>query len=371
MKTALITGADGFMGKNLRVGIGRIPGARVIPFVRSDSEARLAESLAQADVVYHLAGVNRPKDVTEFVDVNAGLTRILARASAALDRKPLIVFASSIQAELDNPYGSSKKQAEEILAEYAGKHGGRVAVYRLPNVFGKWCRPNYNSVVATFCYNIIHGLDIHVSDPKREIELVYIDDVVAEFAGHLDGLDAFQGVRFLDVPRAFRVTLGNLADRLRELNGMRESLVVPNLEDDFMKCLHATFLSYLDRDSFASPLDVKTDNRGQLAELIKSRQFGQVFVSSTRPGVVRGNHYHDSKVEKFCVLKGEAVIRFRHVLNGEVLSYPVSGDSFQVVDIPPGYTHSIENTGGDEMIVLFWANQVFDPDKPDTYSLDV
>jgi UDP-2-acetamido-2,6-beta-L-arabino-hexul-4-ose reductase len=280
-------------------------------------------------------------------------------------------LSSSIQATFDNPYGISKRKAEEILTQYAKKYGECVHIYRLPNVFGKWCKPNYNSVVATFCYNISHGLDISISDKNKKLELVYIDDVVNEFVKFFALPGYCEDSVYCEIGQKYEIILGNLAESIYQLRDIRSSLVVPDMADDLTRCLHATYLSYLEKDRFSCHLDVKTDQRGCLAELIKSRHFGQIFVSKTHEGVVRGNHYHDSKIEKFCVIQGEAVIKFRHVLNGEVLSYTVSGQNIEVVDIPSGYTHSIENVGEGEMIVIFWANQIFDPGNPDTYHCEV
>ena len=238
-------------------------------------------------------------------------------------------------------------------------------------MFGKWCRPNYNSVVATFCYNISHGLDISVSDVNKEIELVYIDDIVHEFLSVLNQESTDRDKYYYNIKRSFRITLGELAEKIYELKAMRNTLVVPDLSNDFLKCLHPTYLSYLEKNDFSYKLEMKTDQRGCLAELIKSNHFGQIFVSRTHKGIIRGNHYHNTKIEKFCVLQGEAVIKFRHIFEEEVLSYHVSGETPEIVDIPPGYTHSIENLGDGEMIVLFWANQVFDSEKPDTYFCEV
>jgi UDP-2-acetamido-2,6-beta-L-arabino-hexul-4-ose reductase len=266
---------------------------------------------------------------------------------------------------LDNPYGRSKKAAEDAVLKFNNKTGALVCVYRLPGVFGKWSRPNYNTVVATFCHNIARGLDITVNDPNREMELVYIDDVVAAFLRHLDCAPD-PPRQCYNVDRTFRVTLGELADRIRRLHAIRETLTVPDLGDDLMKCLHATYLSFLPEDTFSYSVKLNTDDRGWLFELIKSEHFGQIFVSKTLPGITRGNHYHDTKVEKFCVIQGQGVIRFRQINSDQVLEYPVDDRAIQVVDIPPGYTHSIENTGKGEMICLFWANQIFAPERSDT-----
>jgi UDP-2-acetamido-2,6-beta-L-arabino-hexul-4-ose reductase len=371
VKKVLVTGSDGFIGKNLIEGLRKFEDVEISTFDIEDNRSSLAVYLKKADIVFHLAGVNRPEKVEEFEIGNTDLMRNIVDMLEKSNRNIPVVLSSSIQATLDNPYGISKKRAEDILIEYSLKNDAKVYIYRFPNVFGKWCRPNYNSVVATFCYNISHGLNISISDVNNEIELVYIDDVVDGFLGILSGENAHREKYYYKIERTFRITLGSLAEKIYQLRDMRKSLVVPDLSDDFMKCLHATYLSYLDKDDFSCKLDIKTDQRGSLAELIKSNHFGQIFVSTTHKGVIRGNHYHNTKVEKFCVLKGEAVIKFRHILEDEVLSYHVSGDEIEIVDIPPGYTHSIENLGNDEMIVLFWANKIFDPDKPDTYYSEV
>jgi len=367
MKKVLVTGANGFIGKNLTEGLRRKEDVEIKTFVRADSINSLVAHLKEADIVFHLAGVNRPEKIEEFEVVNVGLTRTIVDIAEGLKRSIPLVFLSSIQATLDNPYGNSQKKAEDILIEYSRKNNAKVYIYRLSNVFGKWCRPNYNSVVATFCYNISHGLDINISDVNKEIGFVYIDDVVNEFLGILTQENADKDEYYYKIKRISRLTLGDIAKKIYQLRDIRKTLVVPDLSDEFMKCLYATYLSYLDKGDFSYALESKADQRGTLSELIKSENFGQIFVSTSHKGVIRGNHYHNTKVEKFCVLKGKAVIRFRHIFGDEVLSYHVSGENIEVVDIPPGYTHSIENLGDDEMIVLFWANQIFEPEKADTY----
>lgn len=366
MHNVLVTGAAGFIGRNLVTALQRRYDVAITAISRADSWDALASALLQADVVYHLAGVNRPQAEEEFALGNADFTRQIVEHLERHHRRPTIVIPSSIQAALDNPYGRSKKAAEEVLCDYAGRSGAAIAIYRLPNVFGKWSRPNYNTVVATFCHNIARNLDIVISDPNRELELVYIDDVVAAFLRHLDEPPDPARQRY-SVTRIFRVSLGELAARIRRLHAIRASLVVPDLADDLTRCLHATYLSFLPEGEFAYPVRLNSDDRGWLFELIKSEHFGQVFISKTLPGVTRGDHYHDTKLEKFCVVQGEAVIRFRHVHSDAIIEYPVSGSDIRVVDIPPGYTHSIENTGKEEMICLFWANRIFAPDAPDTY----
>jgi UDP-2-acetamido-2,6-beta-L-arabino-hexul-4-ose reductase len=366
IKNILVTGAAGFMGKNLLTALKRRDDVTVTAFTNSDEKSVLESALLHADIVYHLAGVNRPQTDDQFASGNAGLTKEIVRFLELHQKAPRIILPSSIQAELDNPYGRSKKDAEDALLHYQRKTGASIAIYRLPNVFGKWSRPNYNTVVATFCSNIARDIEIVISDPNRELELVYIDDVVAEFLRHLEEKGTLDQQRHT-VSRTFRVTLGGLAERIRQLHAIRASLIIPDLADDLMKCLHATYLSFLPEDAFAYPVKLNTDNRGWLFELIKSLNFGQIFVSKTLPGVTRGDHYHDTKLEKFCVIQGTAIIRFRHIHSNEILEFPVSGSAIKVVDIPPGYTHSIENIGQSEMICLFWANQIFSPERPDTY----
>jgi UDP-2-acetamido-2,6-beta-L-arabino-hexul-4-ose reductase len=288
-----------------------------------------------------------------------------------MGRNPLIVLSSSIQAALDNLYGLSKRKAEEIVLNFSNNRRTSTFAFRLAGVFGKWCRPNYNSVVATFCHNIARSLPIAISDPAREIDLVYIDDVVDAFIGIMeDHMPASDG-KYCLVEPTYRISLGELAETIRGFRESRISLSVPDVNDPFVRALYATYISYLPRDSFAYTLTQRADPRGELAELLKSPNIGQIFVSRTRPGITRGHHYHDTKVEKFVVLEGDAVIRFRHILGEDVIEYPVSGREFRVVDIPPGYTHSIENIGRDDLIVLFWATEIFDPDIPDTYGMTV
>ena len=365
MKTVLVTGSAGFIGKNLVAALKSREDVRLLLFDVNTEPDVLESGLAGADFIYHLAGVNRPKDESEFMTGNAGMTeRMLARL-VELGRTPTFVLSSSTQAELDNAYGRSKKAAEDAVLTFNNRTGAPVCVYRFPGIFGKWSRPNYNTVVATFCNNIARGLEITVNDPHREIELVYIDDVVAAFLRHLDDAPGPARQRY-SVGRIFRVTLGELADRIRRLYAVRETLTVPDLGDDLMKCLYATYQSFLPEDGFSYPVRLNTDNRGWLFELIKSEHFGQIFVSKTLPGITRGNHYHDTKVEKFCVIQGQGVIRFRRIDSDRILEYPVDDRAIQVVDVPPGYTHSIENTGEGEMICLFWANQIFAPGRPDT-----
>ena len=373
MKTVLVTGSEGFIGKNLIVRLQELDNVVIKSFDKGDNIDILKKLLWESDFIFHLAGVNRPKNVEEFEKVNVGLTKTLIKLLGEMNKKIPIVITSSIQAELDNPYGKSKKRAEDELIKYCNKNSVPIYIYRLPNVFGKWSRPNYNSVIATFCYNISHNLDIAISDPKKELELVYIDDVIDEFIYLLDKEERNLGKYFYNIKRTFRVTLGELADKLYKIKDIRKTLIVPDLSDIFTKFLHATYLSYLDKDNLSYEMDSKEDSRGNFTELIKSKSFGQVSVSKSCKVVIRGNHYHNTKNEKFCVIKGKGVIKLRNILDNKIISYYVSDKKMKVIDIPPGYAHSIKNlTGGDgEMILLIWANEIFDRKNPDTYYCEV
>lgn len=371
MKQVLVTGASGFIGRNMIDWLKKIEDVNILTYGSRDNRAVLESHLRKADYIFHLAGVNRPNRLEEFSEVNVNLTEQIILTLVRLGRSPMIAFASSIQAELDNPYGLSKKAAEELLMRYAEDTGGNVYIFRLPNVFGKWCRPNYNSVVATFCHNIANNQTIVIHDPSSPIRLVYVDDVVKSFLALIKERGKLGSVQFGEIDRTFSTTVGDLAEKLHQIRDIRQTLVLPDLSDPIMKYLQATYLSYLNVQDFAYKPEIKQDQRGMLAELLKSNQFGQIFVSKSHRKVVRGNHYHHSKIEKFCVISGRAIIRFRNLHGGEVLSYEVTGDRIEIVDIPPGYTHSIENVSDDELIVLFWANEIFDPAAPDTYYLEV
>jgi UDP-2-acetamido-2,6-beta-L-arabino-hexul-4-ose reductase len=361
----LVTGAKGFIGKNLVVALRRLDRVEVVEYDVDSPQNSLEQHLAVTDVVYHLAGVNRPEREEEFDEVNAELTRKICNSLRNLRLSPIFILSSSSQATADNPYGLSKRKAEKAVLEFGRETGSSVFVYRLPGVFGKWCRPNYNSVVATFCHYIARDLPISISDPKKDIDLVYIDDVVQSFIGILGGHAPICANRYCTVEPIWKINLGQMADILRSFHKSRETNILPDMNDRFLRCLYATYISYLPKDDYGYRLSQMIDDRGELAEILKHPHIGQFFVSRTRPGITRGNHYHDTKVEKFIVIKGDAIIRFRHILENEIIEYPVSGHEFRVVDIPPGYTHSIENVGETDLFVLFWANEVFDPQQPD------
>ena len=366
----LITGAGGFVGKNLVATLHTAGYTDLMLFEKDDTPETLAEYCRRAAFVVHLAGINRPTDPSEFYTGNAGLTdTLLADLEAAGNTAPVLV-TSSTQAELDNDYGKSKRQAEEAIFAHRRRTGALVYVFRMPGVFGKWCRPNYNSVVATFCHNVAHGLPIQVRDPAFSLPLVYIDDVVACILAAFDGdvmMDR-SATPICHMHPIHEVTLGRLAELIQGFAAGRTSLAVPDLAPgSFEKKLYSTYLSYLPADQFSYPLEMHTDNRGSFTEFLRSPERGQVSINISHPGIVKGNHWHHTKNEKFLVVKGEGVIRFRNIFSKEVIEYHVSGDKLEVVDIPCGYTHNIENVGTEDMVTVMWANEAFDPDHPDTF----
>ena len=370
----LITGAGGFVGRNLVATLHAMGCRDLMLFEKDDTVETLADYCRRAAFVVHLAGINRPKDPSEFYSGNAGLTDTMLHLLEESGNRAPVLVTSSIQAALDNDYGKSKKQAEDAIFAHGKNTGAPVYVFRMEGVFGKWCRPNYNSVVATFCHNIARDLPIEVRDPAYELPLVYIDDVIACI---LDALQQGKAQRdeegYCRIHPVHRVTLGRLAELIRSLAEARKgSLAVPYLaEGSFEKKLYSTYLSYLPTDQFAYDLNMHCDDRGSFTEVLRTPERGQVSVNISKPGIVKGNHWHHTKNEKFLVVRGEGIIRFRRPDSQEIIEYRVSGSKLQVVDIPCGYTHNIENVGSEEMVTLMWANECFDPDHPDTFYLPV
>ena len=370
----LITGAGGFIGKNLVANLRAAGFTDLMLFEKDDTPETLAQYAARAGFVFHLAGINRPKDPSEFYAGNSGLTDVLLDLLAKAEKPAPVLVTSSTQAALDNDYGKSKAMAEAAMYAYGEKTGAPVYVFRLPGVFGKWCRPNYNSVVATFCHNAAHGLPLEVRDPAYSLPLVYIDDVVRAFIAAMDGNVVTDG----ECPAHCRVepehltTLGHLAQVIGGFAENRKTLEAPYLAAGSLeKKLYSTWLSYLPTDSFSYPLNMHCDARGSFTEFLRTPERGQVSVNISKPGIVKGNHWHNSKNEKFLVVKGEGIIRFRQIFSDQVIEYRVSGEKLQVVDIPCGYTHNIENLGEGDMVTLMWANEAFDPENPDTIYLEV
>lgn len=368
----LITGARGFMGKNLRSALtGRCGDAhRLMLLDMPHTEEELLAAAAEADFVFHLAGVNRPTDPADFQKGNADFTRQLLTLLKERGKRPPVLLSSSIQAALENPYGQSKLSAEQAVADYGRETGAAVYLYRLPNVFGKWSRPNYNSAVATFCHNVARGLPITVNDPSVTLRLVYIDDVVEEFLRAMEGQPHREG-EWCTVQPVHEVNLGHMAELIQSFPGLRDSLTAPDQSDPLVKKLYATYLSFLPPEDFSRPTVTHADQRGSFTELLHMGSRGQVSLNVSKPHITKGDHWHQTKHEKFIVLQGEGVIRFRKVGDSTVIAYKVSGENLTVVDIPTGYTHSIENTGDTDMLTLMWANEVFDPAHPDTLRLPV
>lgn len=366
----LITGANGFIGKNLASELRNRKYNDIFEYDRDTNKELLDSYCKEADFVFHLAGVNRPKEQSEFMEGNFGFTSDLLSTLKKYNNSCPVMISSSTQAELENSYGESKKAGENLLFDYSKERGAKVLVYRFPNVFGKWCRPNYNSAVATFCNNIANGFPIQVNDPTVVMNLVYIDDVVSELINALEGNENKKGL-FCEVSVVHVVTLGEIVELIYSFKKSREDISVPNMSEVFTKNLYSTYLSYLPKDKFSYELKMNVDNRGSFTEFIRTPDRGQVSINISKPGITKGNHWHHTKNEKFLVVSGKGVIRFRKIDSDEITDYFVSGDKMEVVDIPTGYTHSIENLGETDMITVMWVNEAFNPEKPDTYFLEV
>ena len=366
----LITGANGFVGKNLIAELHN-QGFDDLLAYDVDTDQNLLDIYAQeCKFVFHLAGVNRPENPADFMTGNFGFTSQLLEALKKHNNKAPILISSSIQAALDNPYGQSKKAGEDLMFTYSKETGSKVYVYRLPNVFGKWCRPNYNSAVATFCNNIAHNLPIQINDPNVLMNLVYVDDVVSSFIDKLNVESSFDlSNRFEEVSPVHTITLGQIVTLLNQFKDSRSTLQLPDMGDAFEKKLYSTYLSYLPDDQFKYALKMNVDERGSFTEFIKTNERGQISVNISKPNITKGNHWHHTKNEKFLVVSGKGIIRFRKIDSEKIIEYFVSGEKLEVVDIPVGYTHNIENIGDTDMVTIMWVNEVFDKEKPDTYYL--
>ena len=375
----LVTGANGFVGRNLVSQLENIASGKARNYAIAGEElhvlcydvdsdpAALEEYCRRADFVFNLAGVNRPEDPSEFMKGNFGFASVLLDTLKKCGNACPVMISSSTQAALDNPYGESKRAGEELLFEYGRETGAKVLVYRFPNVFGKWCRPNYNSAVATFCHNIAHGLPIRVNDPSVVMHLVYIDDVVDELIGALSG-DEHRTGAFCEVPVVHEITLGGIVDLLYSFRDMQQDLEVPDFGDAFTKKLYSTYLSYLPKERFCYPLKMNVDNRGSFTEIIRTPDRGQFSVNISKPGITKGEHWHHTKNEKFVVVSGHGLVQLRKIGTDEVINFEVSGEKMEVVEMIPGYTHNIINLSDTEDLVTFmWANEAFNPERPDTY----
>lgn len=369
----LVTGAYGFIGKNLTVRLGELEGVSLSSFGRGDDPSLLSELLEKADCVVHLAGENRPAEERAFEEVNTGLTRLLCEGIKQQieknDRYIPLILASSTQAKNDSPYGRSKLEAELALKSLANATNNPCKVFRLPGVFGKWCKPNYNSVVATFCHNLARNLPIQINDPSTKITLVYVDDVISAIINSLSNPTSgySEGV----VEPQYSVTLGELSTQIRSFSDCRSTLLSERVGTGFVRALYATYVSYLPNEKFSYDLTLHGDQRGVFVEMLKTKDSGQFSYFTAHPGITRGGHYHHTKTEKFLVVKGEALFRFRHLLTNELVELRTNGETPKVVDTIPGWTHDITNVGDEEMVVMLWANENFDRQNPDTVASEI
>ncbi|MDC3315651.1 NAD-dependent epimerase/dehydratase family protein [Candidatus Thioglobus sp.] len=359
----LVTGSNGFIGKNLIVRLNELD-VQITTFTRENLTQDLEELIKDADCIVHLAGENRPKDEKDFDVVNAGLTSSICDVVRSSGKNIPIILASSTQAELDNVYGKSKLDAEVAVRALEIDTGCPVHVYRLPGVFGKWCKPHYNSVVATFCHNISHDLSIQVNNPDFELSLVYIDDVVEEFVKIIQGVMGDK--KELSVQPEYKIKLGDLADQIKIFRESRESLITERVGGGLVGKLYSTYLSYISPEQFAYSIPSYGDERGMFAEMLKTKDSGQFSFFTSKPGVTRGGHYHHSKTEKFLVVQGEARFGFRHVALDATHEIVTTSKELKIVETVPGWSHNIINIGTEDMIVMLWANEIFDPDNPDT-----
>ncbi len=364
----LITGSNGFIAKNLIEHLKRDENVKLYLYSKDDSLSILEAYLKEVDFIFHLAGVNRPQNRDEFYEGNSQLTETIVNILIKNNKSTSILLSSSIQSKIDNDYGKSKKEAEKFLLSYSKQTNANIYIYKLPNVFGKWSKPNYNSVISTWCSNVANDLDIQVNDKSVKLHLVYIDDVVKSF---IEKLDLKSNEQYFSIDTIYKKTLGEIEELLYEFKNNRDSLLIQNVASGFERALYATYLSYLSTDNFSYELKGHQDNRGAFYEILKTLDSGQFSFSTTAPGIKRGNHYHHSKNEKFLVVKGEALIEFRHIVTDERVNYKVSDKKMEIVEMIPGYTHNIKNIGDEEMLLFLWANENYDENNPDTYFLEV
>lgn len=359
-----VTGANGFIGQNLRVRLQELGHSSVASVTRETTDSQLRATLAATDFIFHLAGVNRPTEVSEFREVNAHFTRTVCEVLRAAGGRAAMAYVSSAQAVGDSPYGISKREGEKAAEEYGAATNAPVFIFRLSNVFGKWARPNYNSAVATFCHNIARGLPITVNGAATPLTLVYIDDVVAALVRLLEPPLRQPGL--VEIEQTYATTLGEVVSIIEACARSRDTLVVPEVGSGLTRALYATYLSYLRSDEFDYGLTRHSDPRGSFTEVLKTHRSGQFSFFTARPGITRGEHYHHTKTEKFLVVKGRARFDFRHLMTDEAHTIDVEDSEPRIVETVPGWAHCITNVGDSEMVVLLWANEVFDPAKPDT-----
>jgi UDP-2-acetamido-2,6-beta-L-arabino-hexul-4-ose reductase len=365
-KKILVTGANGFIGKNLIIKLRELKNYDIVTFGRDNKVEDLNIIIAKSDIVIHLAGENRPKDPSDFSKVNSLLTKELCNSIEKTGRKIPLIFSSSMQAKEGNLYGTSKREAEKIIESFQKKTGNPCVIYRFPGIFGKWCKPNYNSVVATFCYNIANGNSIKISDPSKVISLVYIDDVIKNILDFLINRKFDSKLTQGEIKPIYSINLTDLANQIHAFSNSRTSLITENVGIGFKRALYSTYLSYLSPENFSYSLPKHEDSRGFFVEMLKTSDSGQFSFFTSRPGITRGSHYHHTKTEKFLVVKGKAKFGFRHVITNETYELFTSSENPQVVETVPGWTHDIKNVGDEEMVAILWANEIFDPNFPDT-----
>ena len=360
----LVTGSCGFVGKNLVQNLKNQKDVIIYEYDKDNNVEDLLKFTQDCDFVFHLAGVNRTTNFTDFINGNYGLTSELIYCLKQNKNKCPVLFTSSIQAELDNEYGKSKRQAEDVLIQFHNDIGNPILIYRLPNLFGKWCKPNYNSVIATWCYNISHDLEIKIDDSLKIIKLAYIDDVIKNFINDIQNYDNSQ--IYYDISITYEQTLNEIAELIFSFKNIKNDMQLPKVNEEFTKKLYSTYLSYLDENDFVYELKMNVDNRGSFTECLKG-QDGQVSINICKPGITKGNHWHNTKVEKFIVIKGSGQFNFRKVGTKDVISIDINDHGLRVLDIPPGYIHNFVNNSQDDLIVLIWCNEIFDKENPDTF----
>jgi UDP-2-acetamido-2,6-beta-L-arabino-hexul-4-ose reductase len=368
----LITGANGFVGKNLKLFLKERNDIEILSFLKEDNTSLLYEHVNKADFIFHLAGVNRSNNLSEFTSGNEVLTQKISDVVKKTNRKISIVYTSSIQAKLDTPYGVSKRNAENILLNLYQDFKIPVHIFRLPNIFGKWSKPNYNSVVSTFCYNIVRDIPIHINEPNDLVSLVYIDDVIRHFIEIMDEKEKnLNNKDFKFIKPTYEITVGNLAKQIYAFKEMRNSSILERVGTGLVRSLYSTYISYLPQQKFSYPVKVHDDPRGRFVEMLKTQDSGQFSYFTVLPNITRGEHYHHSKTEKFLVIKGSACFRFLHLDTAEAYELIVNGDKPEIVESIPGWAHNITNIGNDEMVVMLWANENFDRSNSDTFSYQI
>lgn len=365
----LVTGSKGFIGKNLIMKLKEEENFLVYECDKDIDKQVLEKYCKEAEFVYHLAGINRTDNEEEFMNGNYGFTLELLDLLRKYNKGCPIMLASSIQATYSNAYGKSKKAAEDLLLGYSLKDSANVFIYRLPNIFGKWSKPNYNSVVASFCHNISRNIPITIDEPEKIMNLVYIDDLVNE----LISLPSYTNTNnhFYEIRPSYSISLGKISELLYSFHESTTKGYIPDMEDEFTKILYSTYLSYMPEDGLSHKLNMHCDDRGSFTEFMKTHNNGQISVNVIKPGITKGNHYHHRKIEKFLVVGGRGVIRLKHIISGSILEFHVNAEAMEVIDIPVGYSHNIENLGSVDLIVIIWCNEIFNKDNPDAYMLEI